>query len=135
MRTTTHKLVRNVFTVFHTAEAPSDEEWALFFESVDRHLSEFEVMVVLTAGGGPNARQRDYAARFWRTKHRKPTVAVLTPSRYVKAIAGALGWLAGFPIKAFAAEDFDGAFSYLRLSADQRSAVEAALLEMKKELG
>jgi hypothetical protein len=135
MRAMRHKLANNVLTVYYTGETVSDEEWSLFFESVDRHLPEFEAMVVLMAGGAPNAKQRDYAARFWRAKPRKPTVAVLTASPYVKAIAGAIGWLVGFRIRAFAPEDFDGAFSYLRLSAAQRSAVKAALLEMKNELG
>lgn len=135
MRAMTQMLVSNVFTVYHTTDTSSDEEWSLFFESVDRHSFEFEVMVVLMEGGVPNAKQRDYAARFWRAKSRKPTIAVLTPSRYVKAIAGAAAWLVGFQIKAFAVEDFDGAFSYLKLSADQRSAVEAALHKMKKDLG
>jgi ferredoxin-NADP reductase len=129
-----YKVVKNAHVVVHTVEPPSDAEWQLYFEHLGRHLPAIEAIVVMTAGGGPDGKQRDYADRFWLNKQHKPNIAVITPSPFIRAVTGALGWLIGDRIKTFAERDFEGAFSYVRLRAEQRAAVEAALKELGQAL-
>lgn len=129
------KVVKNVYVVVHKVESPSDEEWQRYFDLLDRHLSTIEAMVVVTAGGGPNGKQRDQADRFWSNKKNKPNIAVLTPSPFIRALSSALGWLIGDRIKTFAERDFEGAFFYLKLRDEQRAAVRVAAKELGQELG
>lgn len=133
--TMVHRVVKNVHVVVHTTEPPSDDEWRLYFDHLRRHLPTIEAMVVASAGGGPDGKQRDYAERFWLDKSKKPNIAVLTPSPFIRALSGALGWLIGDRIKTFAEQDFEGAFAYLKLSVEQGAAVQAALKELGQELG
>ena len=132
--TMVYRVVKNVHVVVHTTEPPSDEEWRLFFDHLHRNLPTIEAIVVASAGGGPDGKQRDYAERFWMDKPKKPHIAVLTPSPFIRAVTGALGWLIGDRIRTFAELDFKGAFVYLNLDVEQGAAVQAALEELGQEL-
>jgi len=128
-------VVAGVCVVAHTADPPSDQEWNHYLDLMERRFAELKAIIVVTEGGAPEAKQRASLSKFWEKKSRKIPSAVLSPSTFVRAFVNAFGWMAGDRIQAFGRTDFDAAFNFLGLTADQRVAVSETLQAQLRELG
>lgn len=129
------KVVERVHVAVHTQESPGDGEWAQYLDHVGHHLDRIDGIFVWSEGGGPTAAQRDQSSKFWAAISPRPSIAVMTPSRFVRALASALSWTMGSQIRAFCEDDFDATFAYLHLGAGQRIAVLSAMDDLRRSLG
>jgi hypothetical protein len=131
MKTMTFRVRSRVHIAVQNHETPADEEWTAYLSDIKAHLTEIDAVLTFTAGGGPTAKQRDATLKFWAGETRKPRIAILTPSTFVRTLATALGWAMGQQIRAFGADDLDGAFSYLHLTALQRREAKDELARLR----
>jgi hypothetical protein len=124
-RTTNWALVKNVFAIVHTDQAPDAAEFSDTIEGYRRHYGQYDAVFITTRGGAPNARQRKQAAEFWQGRV-LPPVVILTSSAMVRGVITALNWLSAQRLAAFAPTEFNAACRHLGLSWDAREAVRAA---------
>src|SRR5687768_5091560 len=120
MKSMSFRTVSRIHITAHGREPPSDEEWNAYLHDIKAHLRELDALIVFTLGGAPTAAQRDATSKFWSGEPRRPRIAVLTPSVFVRTIVTALSWAMGQQIRAFSADDLDSAFGYLTLTLAQR---------------
>jgi len=114
---------RLVVTV-HTAEAPSDEDWNEYMSGVDGFLPlEDQRVLVVSAGGGPNAMQRKLMTDA--LQGAKVPVAILTNSWLMRGAGIAVRWF-NPGLKIYAPHALESAFEHLRLTSWER--IESALL-------
>jgi hypothetical protein len=116
-------------------ESPTDREWDQYLADIGVQLPGVDAIFSTTAGGGPNAEQRARSVAFWKAQSKQPRIAVLTPSRLVVRMVGALRWFMPSQIKAFNDWDVDSAYGYLGLGPTQRTAVGAAVDSLRIRLG
>jgi hypothetical protein len=122
------------FLVFvHTEDPPSDEEWDQLMTAFKQvpDLRRCRVLV-LTAGGAPNARQRQVVNAI--LKQATPPVAIVSSSMVARAVVTAMGWF-NPRMKAFAEEDISGAFAHLDATEVDRGRLSQAVNELRRELG
>lgn len=115
-------------------EVPSDDDWRAYLHDVKAHIREIDALIVFTAGGAPTAAQREATLKFWSGEPRRPRIAVLTPSVFVRTIVTAMSWDMGQQIRAFSADDRDGAFNYLALTLLQRRSAAEELDRLQSEM-
>jgi hypothetical protein len=117
----------------HTAAAPSDAEWDASIALLST-APPLRGVFVYTPGGGPNARQRKRIRNFWEGRE-VPPMAILTPSVVARASITALNLFLKNRLKAFAPDDFAGAFAYLALSSSESRLVRETATQLRRELG
>ncbi|MBX3273860.1 MAG: STAS/SEC14 domain-containing protein [Sandaracinaceae bacterium] len=131
MRPTFHyRLARRIHVAVHGAERPSDEEWTAYLDDIGARLPQIDGLYVVTPGGDLSNDQRRRSVEFWRHAERQPRIAVVTSSRLVVRVSGALRWFMPSQIKTFLPAQTDAAFAYLALDEPQRRAVLRAVEEL-----
>ena len=130
----TFRMVSRIHIAAHGREPPSDEEWAAYLHDVKANLRDIDALIVLTAGGALTATQRAATHKFWAGEPRRPRIAVLTPSVFVRTIVTAMSWAMGQQIRAYNLDDIESALSYLTLTLAQRKSVREEIARMKREL-
>jgi hypothetical protein len=122
-----------VSVMVHGPSSPTNLEWQRFLrDAVDRGTGTHWRNLVISYGGRPDGEQRKLLAEM--LKGRAAPTAIMTGSGIVRAAVLAVSFF-NRQMKAFALEDFDGAASYLGLTADERERVQRMRLELMQELG
>jgi len=134
MKTMTFQTVSRIHIAAHGREPPTDEEWTAYLQDIKSRIRDIDALIVLTAGGAPTATQREATSKFWAGEPRRPRIAVITPSVFVRTIVTAMSWAMGQQIRAFSVDDSDSAFSYLTLTLAQRAKVSEELARLQREL-
>lgn len=122
------------FTVtVHTADVPGEEEWRDYIAQVSDHLPlEEQRALVISAGGGPNGKQRKMMVD--ELKGAKVPVAILTNSLLMRSASTAVSWF-NPQLKVFGPNDLDSALDYLDLTAWERTESQHTSLELQRKLG
>lgn len=90
-RTMQFRAVEDVFVVVHKADPPTEQEWEEYVDYCIALPQSCNKTLVLTLGGGPNAKQRNALQKRFLVEH-PMTVAVMTDSTMVRGIVTALNW-------------------------------------------
>lgn len=135
MRPTFHyRLAQRVHVAVHGPEAPSDDEWSAYLDDIAARLSRIDGIYVRTHGGDLTGEQRRRSVEFWRHSSTQPRIAVVTSSRLVVRVSGALRWFMPSQIKTFLPSQTEDAFAYLELDETQRGAVSRTVEELERLL-
>jgi hypothetical protein len=123
---------RLVVTV-HTAEEPSDADWAEYMSQVDAYLPlEDQRIFVISAGGGPNGMQRKMMTDALHGA--KVPVAILTDSWLMRGAGIAVSWF-NPSLVVFGPDATDKAFEHLELTSWERHEAEQITRELQERLG
>ena len=126
------RMARLVVTV-HTAEVPSDEDWAAYMSQVDAYLPlEDQRVLVISAGGGPNGKQRKMMIDA--LNGARVPVAIITNSLLMRGAGVAVSWF-NPSLKVLGPGHLDAAVEYLGLTTWERVESARALKELEKGLG
>lgn len=121
-----------VLVTVHSAEPPSDEEWARYLEASKSHLGFLRASLIITDGGGPNSRQRALLTERYPEFGPVP-VAVVSDSPLTRGIVTALHWL-GKNIRAFRPTALADAFEYLAVPGPETEALLHRVAVLRSEL-
>ncbi len=110
---------------------PPEIEWKEYVRVLSAMSSSNNRMIVFSAGGGPNAMQRQDLDELTEKKDDKVRVAIVTGSRIARGIVTAISWIRKDTHVAFNPTDVNKALDYLQLNEEQRKAV----LEYAKLMG
>ena len=135
MRPTFHyRVAQRVHVAVHGQDSPRDDEWSAYLADIAAHLSRIDALWVVTHGGNLSTEQRRQSVDFWRASPKQPRIAIVTPSRLVVRVSGALRWFMPSQIKAFLPQQAEDAYTYLGLDGGRRRAVAAAVEELSAQL-
>ena len=127
------KFAGRLSVMIHGPGNPTNLEWQRFLrDAVDRGTGTHWRNLVVSYGGRPDGEQRKLLAEM--LKGRAAPTAIMTGSGVARAAVLAMSFF-NRQMKAFAMEDFDGACSYLGLSADERDRAQRMRSELTQELG
>ena len=134
-KTMVYRLIGQILVTVHSDKSPDDVEWEPYFQFSTKLPPTCRRMLVVSKGGGPNAKQRKYVNEAY-TKDVKMTVAVVNDSAMVRGIVTALGWFNSH-IKPFPYTDagMQDAFKYLGVTGNEAKTLLAEVQKMKMELG
>jgi len=125
-------MARLVVTV-HTTAVPSDEDWDAYMAQVDAFLPlEDQRVLVVSAGGGPNGKQRKMMVDA--LNGARVPVAIITNSLLMRGAGTAVSWF-NPSLKVLGPGDLDVAVEYLGLTTWERVESARALKELEKGLG
>lgn len=117
----------------HTDAVPADDEWAKYISGVHDHLPlEAQRGLVVSAGGGPNGRQRRMMVDA--LENAKVPFAILTNSLLMRSAATAVSWFNPY-LKVFGPDDLEKAIAYLDLTAWERTETLRSVGEFEHKLG
>lgn len=125
-----YDVIDGVFVVVHGKPAPNDEEWDEYL-AFYRDNKKCRQMLVVTDGGGPNAKQR--AKTNEHTKDTAMRVAVCTDVTVVYGIVTALSWF-NSEMKVFAKSRIGDAFTYLKVDQKAADNIKAKLPVMRLKI-
>ena len=112
--------VGNVIVALHTANPPSEAEWAAYIAAVKTvDLREIRA-IAFTDGGAPNSAQRK--ALNEALKNRACPGVVVSASTMVRSVVTALSWFNPL-VKAFSPDRAADAYRYLNLTPAEIQAV------------
>jgi hypothetical protein len=113
----------------HSAEAPTDEDWSAYLQLCRRKMARERLgALAVTAGGGPNSKQR--AALQELLRGGPVPGAVVTDSAVVRGIVTALGWF-NPGIRAFGFNVGAGLYDALRHLGVEGPAAERVVVEVR----
>jgi hypothetical protein len=129
--TMAYDVIDGVFVVVHAKTDPSDQEWDKYLEfHLEKALKCTQTLVV-TAGGGPNAKQR--AKTNQNLKDTVVSVAVCTDATIVSGIVTALSWF-NPQIKRFPDSGVGDALAYLKVSRKAAETIKLRLPAMRLKI-
>jgi hypothetical protein len=120
--------------VVHTANPPSENEWAEYMaavKAVEKDLGKLRT-IVFTDGGGPNSAQRKAISDF--LKGRKTPVCLVSSSSIVRGITTALSWFNPL-VNSVAPEKVSEAFRYLGIQSTEQDRAWNEIVKLKTTLG
>jgi hypothetical protein len=119
--------------MIHGPGNPTNLEWQRFLrDAVDRGTGTHWRNLVVSYGGRPDGEQRKQLAEM--LKGRAAPTAIMTSSGIARAAVLALSFF-NRQMRAFGMDDFDGACSYLALTAHERERAQRMRVELTQELG
>ena len=121
-----------VLVAVHSANAPSDEEWAEYLAFCMRLPSTCWRTLAVTEGGGPNAKQRRRMQEEYLRNHRM-RVAVVTDAFVVRGIVTALSWF-NKETRWFPSLGLRDALGYLEIRSTAAEGVLDGVARMKEEV-
>jgi hypothetical protein len=123
---------RLVVTV-HTSAVPSDEDWDAYMAGVDDYLPlEDQRVLVVSAGGGPNGKQRKMLIDALHGV--RVPVAIITNSLLMRGAGTAVSWF-NPSLKVLGPGDLNAAVEYLGLTTWECVESARILKELEKGLG
>ena len=123
---------RFVVTV-HTHEIPNDEDWNRYMAQVHDHLPlEEQRILVVSAGGGPNGKQRKMMVDA--LAGAVVPVVILTNSLLMRGAGIAVSWF-NPGLKVFGPQALDSAVAYLQLTEWERAESIRLIAQLERELG
>jgi hypothetical protein len=121
--------VASTMVVVHEREDPTSEEWDAYIAACRQLGRRIKRVLVLTAGGSLNARQRKEVEALFG----KVPIAVLTDSIVARGAVTALSWF-NVPIAAFPPSQVERALDHLQVPAVERAEVVAVLNRARARL-
>lgn len=126
------RMGRLVVTV-HSSEVPDEGDWDEYIGQVDAVLPlESQRILVISAGGGPNALQRAKMTDV--LDGAKVPVAIMTNSWLMRGAGIAVSWF-NPSLRIFGARSLEPAQEYLNLTAWERLECVEAARDLQRELG
>jgi hypothetical protein len=126
------RMARLVVTV-HTEAVPSDEDWDAYMAGVDAYLPlEDQRVLVVSAGGGPNGKQRKMMVDA--LNGARVPVAIITNSLLMRGAGIAVSWF-NPSLKVLGPGELDAAVEYLGLTTWERVESARTLKQLEKGLG
>jgi hypothetical protein len=124
-----YRLLGSLFILAHNDRSPPDQTWQEYLADM-RRLTDLGEMrtLVLTPGGGPNAKQR--MAMNAILDGRRTPVAVVTPSFVARGIITSLS-LFNPEIRAFSPRDAQAAYDFLGLDVQTRRLAESVARQLR----
>jgi hypothetical protein len=117
--------------IVHAAVAPTDEEWDAWIARMAHQ--DYKRVLILSRGGGPNARQRRKTNKFWAGRD-VPRFALVTTSRFVIGIIKAFNWFLDDQLKPFHPDRMDEALDYIEVPEPERAALRARADVLTRQL-
>jgi len=129
-------VVEDVLVCVHTGAAPFDHEWDAHVGAASalcerRGEARFNSLVV-TEGGGPNARQR--AALVKALAGKNTQLSIVSDALLVRGIVTAMSWFVAGQ-RMFPVGQFSSACDHLGLHAGRAALCEREVNRMRRELG
>ncbi len=128
------ELVEQILVVVHTRQPPASEEWIEHCAGIAAQRKSIAGVVVIANGSGPSALQRQKLQEAWGAGP-PPPIAILTRSTVVRGVLTALNWFMANKLKPFSANDFTGAFDYVRVPEAARPEVLRVIRRLAIHLG
>jgi hypothetical protein len=128
------ELVDGIHVVVHSAQNPSDGEWAAYTTEL-RDCERVDGLFVFTHGGAPNARQRKLLREVWAHRGKTPRVSVLTNAIVVRTVVTAFNIFLNNQLKMFALSELHPALEYLGIPPERRDPILRALERLRARLG
>jgi hypothetical protein len=125
-------VIDRMFLLVHGAEDPTNEEWALYLDAIQRHGVDRTMLLVYTDGGGPSAMQRRYLNEL--LNGRTVPVAVLSDSAKVRGLVTVMSWF-NPQIRAFSPAELVVALAYLEVPTSRAELIEREKYELRLSLG
>jgi hypothetical protein len=128
-----------VLLAVHPSCAPGDDDWEAYVQFCKGLPLDCKKTLVLTRGGGPNAKQRQHLNKEF-LQNVEMQVAVVTDDSIVRGIVIALSWFNPL-IRSFAAHEVNrnvgvwDAIHYLGISRTAGQRIFRQLEEMQASLG
>jgi hypothetical protein len=131
MNMATNVIDRLFLVVFGTTD-PSDEEWRIHLDLVQRHGIDRTMYLICTDGGGPSgAQRRDLNDSL---AGRTVPVAVLSGSAHVRRMVMVLGWF-NRKIRVFPPSGLGDATAYLEIPRSRTDLIEREINKLRLQLG
>jgi len=127
----THRIVGNLLVIAWGAESGSESEWQACLDDVRRRPGTVNRLLLFSAGGALNPKQRAALGKLMQTGDWK--AVVLTDSAAMKNVAIALAWLGG-DVKTFNPSDLPEALKFLGADSAQSHRIAEALYAMKSKV-
>jgi hypothetical protein len=123
-----YRVHHGVFCVVHGPSNPTDDEWKAYLEYYLANERQCTRTLVVTKGGGPNAKQRSETAKVIQSS---PTrVAIVSSSTIIRGVATALSWF-NKRVQAFHANELDAALSYLEVPEGASKLIQAEMQKLQ----
>ncbi|MEM7154462.1 MAG: hypothetical protein AAF799_16565 [Myxococcota bacterium] len=134
VKTMMYRVIGSIFVVVHTDAAPGADEWSEYL-AYYRENAHGKATLVVTDGGGPNAKQRAMVNEFLEKTDMKPKIAICTDRRVTRGIVTALGWF-NKNIRVYATQDSDieEALMYLGVAGSDGATTVSAVRGLRQEL-
>ena len=137
MATQTNIVVRtlgNLLLCVHNEKSPTDADWELYLSALRAERANWARLriLVITGGGGPDAKQRKRLAEALAGE--AVPAAVVSESIKIRFI-GSMVALLNPKMSTFSRSELEQAFASLSLSADERQQAIKNLREMEKLVG
>ncbi|MET0388009.1 MAG: hypothetical protein ABW321_18700 [Polyangiales bacterium] len=135
MKTLLFERVHDLAVVVHSAENPSDEEWAQyarFLHEIQSSASPVKGLLVTTLGGAPNAIQRK--AVLDAVGANQAATSVCTDSLIARGVLTALRWLHREPMHAFRLDEVTRAIEALPVSRERLGDACAVVVRLQTQL-
>jgi hypothetical protein len=128
MATMAHVVSDGIQLAVHDESPPTDAEWDAYLAEA---ASSVRGTLVVTDGGGPNAKQRAAIANIAGIAE-LPT-AIITSSILARGIVTAISWL-GKNIRAFSPAEIGAAMDYLGIGSSKRAELSQRIARLKVTL-
>jgi len=106
----------------HNRSSPSEAEWTAFWSLIQDHYAQPGaadfIGIVVTEGGGPNARQRKLVSAL--AKDRLAKGSVISDNPLIRGVVTAFQWLSISQMKSFSPAHAGAAFDYATLTGSER---------------
>jgi hypothetical protein len=125
--------VQGIRVAHHNKDEPTDLDWSDVLAWTRDRCARPGVakFLIVTDGGGPNAKQRSEFAKA--VERRKTRTAIITGSAIARSILTAMQWFTP-TIRGFAPGDIDAAFAYLEIAPADYERFVAVIGELRTEL-
>jgi hypothetical protein len=129
------RVIQGILVVVNADVSPSDEDYDAYVEFIAKEMPKtVSRCLVVSAGGAPNARQRERSNQMLRERGlSQAKVAVVTNSLMVRGVVTALSWF-NPQMKAFSELDLQGALKYLDSIPAQRGAIGVEVRMMQAQM-
>jgi hypothetical protein len=119
------EMVGHTLVVVHGKAHPTDADWQLYLDALERNMPAIEAQLVVTDGGSPNAAQRRRSLEL-AAGYPMPPTAVVTTSVLARGAVSALSWFMKDRIRAFRRNEFDEACTFIGATAEKEALRDAA---------
>lgn len=125
--------VGTVMLAIHTSAAPTDAEWSAYLGAFKKIPDLASVRcIAFTDGGAPTTKHRKDLNEL--LGGRSGLAAVVSASVLVRSVVTALTWFNPL-VKAFAPENVDEAYSYLKLTPVEVDGMRKTIDALRREFG
>ena len=134
--TMSFRLVHDVMVLVHGETEPRDDEWANYIAVVKVAIAKraVRVLLVLSRGGGPNAKQRARIVEAYQGSN--VYAAICTSSAVARGVTTAIGWIYKANLmRSFPSGQLNEAMTHLGIPTGLQSTVRATIHGLEGAIG